>query len=205
MIHFKGINHVFNKKRKKSITDLPKIETILKKQLHIILFPQWMRPTVEMSSSTWYEATWQVGEAMWVVHWGGTWQTENLQLQWHSLAAQVIADISNVWSAKQSVNKPVKVLSIYKRTQSVCQVSFPQPPQQSKYINSTAQRACWCSFTFLIKLNPDIITIMPFLLQLYIIVWYKFRVQKSTKVWHAKCLITRLPCEQTLKFYFSSF
>lgn len=113
-----------------------------------------------------------IGEAAWVVHWGGTWQTENLQLQWHSLAAQVIADISNVWSAKHKCQRTCKSTD-YLQEKSVCQVSFPNP-QQSKYINSTAQRACWCSFTFLIKLNPDNYNNAFLLLQLYIIVWYKF-------------------------------
>jgi len=131
------------------------------------------------------------GEAAWVVHWGGTWQTENLQLQWHSLAAQVIADISNVWSAKHKCQRTCKSTD-YLQEKSVCQVSFPNP-QQSKYINSTAQRACWCSFTFLIKLNPDIITIMPFVVAIvHNRVVQVHRVQKSTKVWHAKCLKTRL-------------
>lgn len=89
-----------------------------------------------------------------------------------------------------SVNAPVEVPPIYMGNQSVCRSPSPRPPTIKIYINSTAQRARWCSFTFLIKLNPDIITIMPFLLQLYIIVVH--RVQKSTKVWHAKCLKTRL-------------
>lgn len=58
----------------------------------------------------------------------------------------------------------------------------------------------------LIKLNPDIITIMPFLLYLYIIVWYKFtefrNLLKSDmqNVSKQDCTI-----EQELKSHFSFF
>lgn len=149
---------------------------------------------------TWYEGEWRrkkkVSEAVCELCTGGveTWQTENLQLQWHSLAAQVIADISNVWSAKHKCQRTCKSTDyLQEKPKCFCQVSFAPNPQQSKYINSTAQRACWCSFTFLIKLNPDIITIMPFFVAIvHNCVVQVHRVQKSTKVWHAKCLKTRL-------------
>lgn len=163
---------------------------------------------------TWYEGEWRRNKkgkwgCVWVVHWGvETWQTENLQLQWHSLAAQVIADISNVWSAKHKCQRTCKSTDyLQEKPKCFCQVSFAPNPQQSKYINSTAQRACWCSFTFLIKLNPDIITIMPFFVAIvHNCVVQVHRVQKSTKVWHAKCLKTRLYLvNKKLKFYFSSF
>lgn len=58
------------------------------------------------------------------LHRGGTWQTENLQLQWHSLAAQVIADISNILSAKQQI---CKMMHFYKPS-----VLFSTPNNQNK-------------------------------------------------------------------------
>lgn len=112
---------------------------------------------------------------MWDVHKGGPWQTENLQLQWHSLAAQVIADISNAWSAKHTCQQTCKRTWVFTRgTKVYVKCRLPStPPQQSKYINSTAQRACWCSFTFFNKIKSWNNYNNAILLQLYITVWYK--------------------------------
>lgn len=144
-------------------------------------------------NSTWCEGQCRVSEAAWVVHWGGTWQTENLQLQWHSLAAQVIADISNVWSAKHKCQQTCKSTDYLQEKPKCLSSVVPPTPKQSKYINSTAQWACWCSFTFFNKIKSwHTYNNAVFLLQLYIIVVQVHRVQKSTKVWHAKCLKTRL-------------
>lgn len=103
----------------------------IKEGVQVIRFPDRMWTKAEMNS-TWYEGQWQVSEAAWVVHWGGTWQTENLQLQWHSLAAQVIADISNVWSAKHKCQRTCKSTDyLQEKPKCLSSVIPPTPNNQN--------------------------------------------------------------------------
>lgn len=130
---------------------------------------------IKMNSSTWYEGKWQVSEAAWVVHWGGTWQTENLQLQWHSLAAQVIADISNVWSAKPAKCQRTCKSTDYLQEKPKClsSVALPTPNNQNILIVQLNERVDVVHFFNKIKSWHNYNNAF-FLLQLYIIVLYKF-------------------------------
>lgn len=172
-------------KKPKTSTWFPQILTMLHRQ------PQLLRLQINDTS--------RLRELF--VLWGGTWQTENLQLQWHSLAAQVIADISNMLSASVSVNEPVKLCTF--TSQSVIVKCPSLNPQQSKYINSTAQWLCWCSLAFFFNKIKTWHNYNNAFLQLYIIVWYKFtEFLKSTKGWHAKCLKTGLYLVNTTEIWF---
>ena len=144
----------------------------------------------------------------WDVQWNMA-DIRNLQLQWHSLAARVIADFPKVRSAKYMREETC----IYKRNPNKIFVKFFSTSQLQNILIVQLSWSINVFPLFLIKLNPNmIITIMP--------VWFHFpfvaivhhcviqvhKVRKSTKVWHAKCL-SKQDCtfEQTLKFYFSSF
>lgn len=131
------------KKNKKKLLHIPpQIKAMLQREFQVILCFSKMWANAEMNSSTWYEGKWQVSEAAWVVHWGGTWQTENLQLQWHSLAAQVIADISNVWSAKPAKCQRTCKSTDYLQEKPKClsSVALPTPNNQNILIVQLNER-----------------------------------------------------------------
>lgn len=152
-----------------------------------------MWANAEMNSSPWYEGKWQVSEAAWVVHWGGTWQTENLQLQWHSLAAQVIADISNVWSAKPAKCQQTCKSTDYLQEKPKClsSVVLPTPNNQNILIVQLNERVDVVHFFNKIKSWHNYNNAF-FVAIVHNRVIQVHRVQKSTKIWHAKCLKTRL-------------